>query len=142
MVEVIFFEKPGCINNTRQKKLLQAAGHKVIEKHLLEHPWTPQELRPFFGNKPVSDWFNRSNPRVKSGEIVAEQIDEDSALSMMIEEPLLIRRPLMEINGEYFIGFDTELLEEKIGLVPVEGNPDLETCPRTHSEHSCSDTNK
>jgi hypothetical protein len=31
MATVHFYEKPGCINNTRQKKILAAAGHEVLE---------------------------------------------------------------------------------------------------------------
>jgi hypothetical protein len=35
MATITFYEKPGCINNTRQKKLIAAAGHQVIAKNLL-----------------------------------------------------------------------------------------------------------
>ena len=35
MATITFYEKPGCINNTRQKKLLEAAGHQVVAKNLL-----------------------------------------------------------------------------------------------------------
>ncbi len=30
MVRVIFYEKPGCINNTKQKALLWAAGLDIL----------------------------------------------------------------------------------------------------------------
>ncbi len=69
MVTVIFYEKPGCINNTKQKALLAAAGHEVLAHSLLAHPWTAESLRPFFGTLPVAKWFNASAPRVKSGEV-------------------------------------------------------------------------
>ena len=50
MANVTFYEKPGCRNNTKQKILLLAAGHNLEAKSLLTEPWTPETLRPFFGN--------------------------------------------------------------------------------------------
>lgn len=35
MATVIFYEKPGCINNTKQKARLLAAGHEVQAHNLL-----------------------------------------------------------------------------------------------------------
>ncbi len=140
MVDVVFYEKPGCINNTRQKQLLKKAGHHVIANNLLEHLWTPDVLAQFFANEEISNCFNRSNPKVKSGEIDPGSIDKETALAMMCKEPLLIRRPLMEIEGEFYVGFDADLMQERIGLAPVEGNPDLESCPRSHSESACKET--
>ena len=67
MATVIFFEKPGCINNTKQKRLLAASGHTVIAKDLLAEPWNPVVLRRFFGERPVVEWFNVTAPKVKSG---------------------------------------------------------------------------
>ena len=32
MAKVIFYEKPGCKNNTKQKTLLKAAGHQLNPK--------------------------------------------------------------------------------------------------------------
>ena len=53
MATVTFYEKPGCINNTRQKKLLAAAGHQVEVKNLLTEAWQAERLRAFFGDMPV-----------------------------------------------------------------------------------------
>ena len=44
MAEVIFYEKPGCINNTKQKALLQAAGHLVDARNLLTESWSSESL--------------------------------------------------------------------------------------------------
>ncbi len=55
MVTVLFYEKPGCINNTKQKVLLKAAGHEVQAHNLLTEPWTAESLRPFFGALPVAE---------------------------------------------------------------------------------------
>ena len=58
MATVIFYEKPGCGNNTKQKVWLAASGHTVLAKNLLTEKWTAERLRPFFGDLPVAQWFN------------------------------------------------------------------------------------
>lgn len=130
MATVYFYEKPGCINNTRQKKILAAAGHEVIVHNLLTTSWTADELCKFFAGLPIAEWFNRSAPAIKNGLIDPERIDAEQALSLMLEEPLLIRRPLLRVDDEYHAGFDLQVLEQWIGVTGRDTEGDLESCPR------------
>lgn len=136
MSYVIFFEKPGCINNTRQKALLESAGHRLVVRDLLAEGWTAAALRPFFGGMPVSEWFNRSAPAVKAGTVVPEALDEAQALALMLEDPLLIRRPLMRVGPERMAGFDPERVDAWIGLTGLPER-EIEACPRTHAASPC-----
>jgi nitrogenase-associated protein len=120
MARVIFYEKPGCKNNTRQKVLLTAAGHEVIAYSLLTEPWTVEKLRSFFGDRPVTEWFNKAAPRIKSGEVNPENINAENALVMMLRDPLLIRRPLLQVGDKREIGFDVEKIDAWIGLKAVD----------------------
>ena len=135
MTTITFYEKPGCGNNTKQKALLAAAGHRVIARNLLTEAWTEKCLREFFGSRPVADWFNRAAPKVKSGEIVPELTNAVTALQLMLQEPLLIRRPLIEAEGRKEIGFDQQLIDDWLGLTP--SNSDLENCSRSHHLAPC-----
>lgn len=135
MARIIFYEKPGCGNNVRQKAMLVAAGHEVDARNLLAETWTETALLSFFGDRPVADWFNRAAPRVKSGEINPDAIDAGDALAMLREEPLLIRRPLIESAGRREAGFDQALIHAWLGLAPVDA--DLESCPRSHQQTPC-----
>ena len=140
MSTLIFYEKPGCANNARQKRLLRDAGHEVIARDLLAEPWTAARLRQFFGSLPVADWFNCAAPQVKSGEIDPARVEADTALAMMLDNPLLIRRPLIETEHWKFTGFDAEAIEARLGIVARRDAPrGLETCPRTHAETPCAD---
>lgn len=131
MATVTFYEKPGCANNTRQKVLLAASGHTVWAKNLLTEPWTPERLRPFFGQLPVAEWFNLSAPRIRDGGLDYAALSEAEALALMVREPLLIRRPLMLAEGECLAGFDPEVVAAWIGLAALTPRaPDLERCPR------------
>ncbi len=131
MVQVIFYEKPGCINNAKQKALLWKAGHEVISHNLLKTPWTGQKLRPFFGDRPVTEWFNQTAPAVKSGEVIPEQTSPETALALMVANPLLIRRPLLQVGHNYQVGFDYATIDAWINLKSDNPLEDLETCPRS-----------
>ncbi|OKH24434.1 hypothetical protein NIES593_07060 [Hydrococcus rivularis NIES-593] len=137
MAKVVFYEKPGCINNAKQRALLYAAGHKLEVRNLLKEPWTAEILRPFFGDLPVAEWFNYTAPRVKSGEVNPLDLDEQTALKLMIEDPLLIRRPLIQVGEIRRVGFNPEQIDAWIGLSPVPSNiGDVETCPHSTSRRS------
>lgn len=137
MARVLFYEKPGCINNTRQKRMLEALGHALEVRNLLAEEWTVERLRPFFGDLAVADWFNPSAPRVKSGEVDPTRLDEDEALRMMTADPLLIRRPLIETADGRMAGFDACPLLDGLGVV-LPGDEDIQSCPRSHEAAACS----
>lgn len=138
MATLIFYEKPGCGNNARQKLLLKNAGHEVIARDLLAEPWTAQRLKDFFNGLPVADWFNRAAPQVKSGEIDPAHVGADAALAMMLANPLLIRRPLIETEDWKLAGFDAAQIESRLGIAANPDAPhDLEGCPRPHAKTPC-----
>ena len=116
MAHIIFYEKLGCGGNAKQKALLLAAGHELEIKSLLAEAWTRESLLAFLSPLPVSQWFNLSAPRIKSGQINLEQIDAESALPLLLAEPLLIRRPLMESAGQRKVGFVLEEVDAWVGL--------------------------
>lgn len=113
---VAFYEKPGCASNARQKRALQAAGCHVQAHDLLREPWTAPRLRAFLAALPVAQWFNPAAPRVKSGEIDPATLTADAALALLLAEPLLIRRPLIEVDGWRTAGYDAAVLEQRLGI--------------------------
>jgi len=130
MAQVIFWEKPGCKGNSRQKEILRASGHELIVRDLLSEPWTTEELALFFGARPVAEWFNITNPRVKAGEIVPAEVSPADALKMMVAEPLLIGRPLMQVGNQRLAGFDVAEVHNWIGLeLDSVGERDPKNCP-------------
>jgi nitrogenase-associated protein len=137
MATIVFYEKPGCANNTRQKVLLAAAGHTVLAKSLLTEKWNAARLREFFGALPVAEWFNPSAPRIKSGEVLPAALDEFAALDLMLADPLLIRRPLMEVDGQRRVGFDQDAVDRWLGLASKVPRENLEACSKAHAAHPC-----
>lgn len=134
MAHVIFYEKPGCSGNTKQKKRLIASGHTVEAKDILLEDWTPTRLRPFFGILPIVQWFNISAPPVRDGQLFPQRLSEAQALGHMCANPLLIRRPLMEVAGTFRCGFDEADIQDWIGLSAAP--PVADGCDR-HDGRPC-----
>lgn len=118
MTHLVFFEKPGCGGNARQRAALEAAGHTLERRNLLITHWTPESLLAFLAPLPVPDWFNRAAPRVKSGEVQPDTLNAQAALALLLQEPLLIRPPLMQRtdNATCHVGFETAAVAAWVGL--------------------------
>lgn len=130
MANIIFWEKSGCKGNIRQKEILLASGHELNVRDLLTEHWTQETLSRFFGKRPVAEWFNMTNPLIKSGALDPRKITAPDALGMMVEEPLLIVRPLMQVGEERLAGFDVEQVHNWIGLkLQSVGERDPKNCP-------------
>jgi nitrogenase-associated protein len=109
---VIFYAKPGCLTNAKQKEALREVGYKVIERDILNHGMSEDELYEFFKKMPISKWFNPNAPQIKSREIIPQKLDKESALKMVTENPILLRRPLMIIGKKKMCGFNQWFIEK------------------------------
>lgn len=136
-MDVRFYEKPGCVTNSRQKAMLVAAGHTVEAHNLLAEPWAAARLMDFFGELPPSQWFNRAASAVKSGAVDPDAVDRNTAMALLLAEPLLIRRPLIEAGNWRCIGFDVAAVDSVIGLSMATPEGPLEGCAHGESERVC-----
>ncbi len=127
MADILFYEKPGCINGEKQKKILEAAGHTLRCIDILTYPWSLQKLLPFVAGKAVEEIINHTAPAVKKGEIVPTHLTFDEAVELMVKDPILIKRPLIEVEGQTIQGFMDPGLAVYFGV--WDGAEDVVTCP-------------
>jgi nitrogenase-associated protein len=111
MAKIIFYEKPGCAENQKQKLHLADAGYEIETRDLTAERWTPAGLRAFFANRPVAEWFDPRASKNLSGEIDPASMTPQSALVMMSIDPSLIRSPLLKFDGRCGSGLDAAELE-------------------------------
>lgn len=144
MANITFYEKTGCINNTKQKQILELAGHKINAINLVQYPWKKEELEEFFVGMEASDCFNQNAPAVTSGELNPNDFSKDEAIKAMLNDHLLIKRPLMIIRDKKIVGFNKDLLDELIGIKSNEEKEltvllgqDLSTCPQKANNYRC-----
>ena len=116
MKEIIFYEKPGCVTNAKQKRTLQRAGCTLIVKNLLNHDLSPEELLGYLEKRSVSQWFNPNAPAIKKGELDPNAFSKEEALTLLFHNPILIRRPLINLEGNAMCGFDKKRIETLLGV--------------------------
>lgn len=136
MSELVFYEKPGCMGNQQQQAELRSQGVQLRVLDLLGEAWTPGRLRSFFGDTPVPEWFNLSAPPVKSGAVNINDCREEEALKLMLADPLLIRRPLLEMGGTRQSGYVDGPVLERLGIRLRPGE-DLQSCPMGDVQGEC-----
>ncbi|WP_419769591.1 MAG: ArsC/Spx/MgsR family protein [Candidatus Marinarcus sp.] len=114
--EVVFYEKPGCSGNARQKALLKVCGVEFSVKSILDTPWSKEELESFFDGLSVPEIFNLTAPKVKDKSIDIHTISKDEAIKLMLDEPLLIKRPLLQIDDVKVCGFDIDRINQLLNI--------------------------
>lgn len=143
-MRIVFWEKPGCAGNARQRALLVQAGHELDVRSLPGAAWTRAALLEWLDALPVPQWFNRRSPRVTSGEVDPDALDRDTALDLLVADPLLVRRPLLEVAGVKLVGFELPRIEALAGALPdterVRGlrAGDPEGCPAEATGAACT----
>lgn len=135
MATIIFYEKPGCRNQARQKEALRAAGHELDVRDLLSTPWRAEMLRPFFQGLAVTEWFNRAAPRIKSGEIDPALLTAEEAITAMLADPLLIRRPLAIVGDYTMCG-----IEQIHQILCISNDPEEYPMPQSIGWDACART--
>jgi nitrogenase-associated protein len=124
---VVFYEKPGCAGNKKQKDLLKTHGVEFEVKSMLDTPWSVESLSSFFDGLEKDKIVNQFAPQVKSGEIIPEKLSKDELINLMIKEPILIKRPLIEVGEDKVCGFDIPKLNKLLNL-DLDSKKEIGTC--------------
>lgn len=127
-----FYEKTGCSGNAKQKELLKSHNISFSVKSLLDTSWTVETLNEFFKGLEIKDIFNPFAPQIRDKEIDISKLSKDEAINLMIKNPILIKRPLLDINGVKICGFDIEKINELLNT-NIDPNKKLNTCSSSDS---------
>ncbi len=127
-----FYEKTGCSGNAKQKELLKSHNISFSVKSLLDTSWSKESLGEFFKGLDTKDIFNHFAPQIRDKEIDISKLSKDEAIELMIKNPILIKRPLLDINGVKVCGFDIEKINELLN-VNIDTNKKLNTCSSSDS---------
>ena len=98
------------------KAELSQGGIEFEERDFFAEPFTKDELREAIGPRPVSDFFSWRSPSFRKMGLNRDELSDDKMLKLMVEEPRLIRRPLiMTADGDLIVGTDKKAMAELVG---------------------------
>lgn len=117
---ISFYGKPGCKGNARQIEQLKQAGYVLQVIDILTREWDVETLQKFFGQEKPHACINTRAPQISSGEFDPSTLNENGVLQAMIQDPILIKRPLLFYRGEFACGFDHPLVKQLLGEEPID----------------------
>ena len=88
---------------------------EIEERDFFKDKFDADELRSLLSCVRVSDAFAWNSPSFKDLGLTASELDDDRMLELMVQEPRLIRRPLVSAEGKLVIGASQKALEEAFG---------------------------
>jgi arsenate reductase-like glutaredoxin family protein len=59
--------------------------------------------------------FNPRSPSVKSMGLDLAKLDNDKLIDLMLQEPRLVRRPVVRFGDKVYFGADSKVLEKLLG---------------------------
>ena len=83
----------------------------VVERDFFKDPFTEAELRDLASTTGLSEMFAWRSPSLKKLGLAGQELSEPEMLRLMLEEPRLIRRPLVRIEDRLLVGANLKILE-------------------------------
>ena len=93
-------------------------GYEVAERDYFKEPFTEGELRDLIaevGEPGVSAVFAARSPSLKKMGLTAAELSDDRKVSLMLEEPRLVRRPIIRLGDRLIIGASLKAITDAIG---------------------------
>ena len=97
------------------KAELSQKGVELDERDFFQDGFSEEELRALIGDRPVSGYFSYNSPSFRKMGLDRDQLSNDQLLKMMVEEPRLVRRPLIQIGDDLVVGTDKKAMSQVFG---------------------------
>lgn len=81
-------------------------GIELEERDFFKERFSENELRQLIGSRAPSEFFSWNSPAFKKLGLRREELTDDQLIRMMLDEPRLIRRPLVQVENELIVGTD------------------------------------
>ena len=90
------------------------AGLEVADRDFFKDTFTEAEIRELGAITGISEIFARRSPSLKQMGLAGQELTDDQMVRLMLQEPKLIRRPLMRIGNRLIAGGAASAVAEAI----------------------------
>ena len=97
------------------KASLSQDGVELNERDFFKDSFTEEELRDLLGDTPPGDVFSWRSPSARKLGLDRGTVSPDELVRLMVDEPRLIRRPLIQVEGQLIVGTDKKAMAEAFG---------------------------
>ena len=94
------------------KASLSQDGVELNERDFFKDSFTEEELRDLLGDTPPADVFSWRSPSARKLGLDKDTVSPDELVRLMVDEPRLIRRPLIQVEARLIVGTDKKAMAE------------------------------
>ena len=94
--------------------LSQAGATTIEERDFFKDPFSWDELEELIAKDDPTKFFSFRSPSFKKLGLQKDSLERDQIISLMLEEPRLIKRPIVKIGDLVILGTDKNLLDRLI----------------------------
>ncbi len=94
------------------------SGYTVEERDYFKEPFTETELRELvaeLGEPGVTGMFAARSSSLKKMGLNAADLSDERKLALMLEEPRLVRRPIVRLGDRLIVGASVKAMTEALG---------------------------
>ena len=85
---------------------------EIDERDFFKAPFTRAEIEALLQGQPAAAMFSFRSPAFKKLGLAQEKLADDDLIKLMMQEPRLIRRPIVKTGGKVYFGADSKTLAE------------------------------
>ncbi len=91
--------------------MLLQNGISLEERDFFKDQFSEQEIRELAQDVGVSQIFARRSPSLKQMGLADQELTDEWMVELMLQEPRLIRRPLVSLGGKLLVGANLKTVE-------------------------------
>ena len=91
--------------------MLLQNGAEIEERDYFKEPFTEAELASLAGEIGAGQMFAKRSPSLKKMGLAGKEMSDDEMLALMLQEPRLVRRPIIRLRGRFLVGANLKAVE-------------------------------
>ena len=84
---------------------------ELEERDFFKEPFTQQEIQDLASDVGMAQIFARRSPSLKKMGMADQDLSDEQMVSLMLQEPRLVRRPLVRMGGRLLVGANIKAVE-------------------------------
>ena len=89
-------------------------GLEVTDRDFFKETFSELEIRELAAMAGTENIFARRSPSLKKLSLADKELSDDEMVKLMLQEPKLIRRPLIKVGDKLMVGGGTAAVEAPI----------------------------
>ena len=85
-----------------------------MERDYFKEPLTEEEIREMAALAGIDQIFARRSPSLKQMGLAGQELSEDEMVQLMLQEPKLVRRPMIRVGDQLFVGGGAAVLDSVV----------------------------